>query len=36
MRSGLDHTPLRGPDPADQRDIDSDPAVFIQHFFRML
>jgi hypothetical protein len=31
---GLGHLPLRGPDPAAKRDIDSDTAVLVQHFFR--
>jgi hypothetical protein len=31
---GLDHAPLRGPDPAAQRDIDPDATVLVQHFFR--
>jgi hypothetical protein len=30
--SGFDHTPLREPYPAAEREIDSDAAAFIQHF----
>jgi hypothetical protein len=33
---GIDQAPLREPYPAAQCDIDSYPAVLIQHFFRAL
>ncbi|WP_287198212.1 hypothetical protein [Mesorhizobium sp.] len=33
-RSGLGHATLRSPYPAAQRNIDTDTAVFIQHFIR--